>query len=209
MLLSIIENIEDPQTHKNLRSRLLIGGQGRSQEDALDIREGCFQFIVGTIGRVRDVLRKYDFLNNLRVLVLDEADHLLRSAIKDKKKQQDLGRSLDQIIREVAKKGRVLLYSATYEQQNESYVKKQLEGKIEKIVIEDNKEEEALEEETLKRHYFAVFGPTDDFSVFEAKVLEMVAMLESLKDVFEQVLVFYNHKVKGEELATELRAAGW
>ncbi len=40
-------------------------------------------------------------------------------------------------------------------------------------------------------------------------MLEIIGLLHETKDCFEQVLVFYNHKAKGEELATELRAAGW
>ena len=69
-------------------SRLLIGGQGRPQEDALDIKEGSFQIIVGTLGRVQDVLHRFDFLKHIKVLVLDEADHLIRSTLKKKRKEK-------------------------------------------------------------------------------------------------------------------------
>lgn len=43
---------------------------------------------MGTLGRVQDVLHRFDFLKHIKVLVLDEADHLIRSTLKKKRKEK-------------------------------------------------------------------------------------------------------------------------
>lgn len=87
-----------------LRVKTLIGGTS-IQEDAEDIRKNCPHIIVGCAGRVYDMFcRKYIKGNDIRVMVLDEADEMLSHGFKDK---------IYQIFQYMPTELQVALFSAT------------------------------------------------------------------------------------------------
>jgi len=57
--------------------------------------------------------------------------------------------------------------------------------------------------------YYYVFKHEERTTYFENKYMKLLFILNSLKDNFKQALIFYNQKVKGEELAADLRDQGW
>jgi translation initiation factor 4A len=87
-----------------LKVKTLIGGTS-IQEDAEDIRTNCPHIIVGCAGRVYDMFRrKYIKGNDIRIMVLDEADEMLSHGFKDK---------IHQIFQFMPTDLQVALFSAT------------------------------------------------------------------------------------------------
>lgn len=66
-----------------IKIHTLIGGTN-VQEDRRILKEGGIQAIVGTPGRIQDMLGK-GFLNSqhFKLMILDEADELLSRGFKD------------------------------------------------------------------------------------------------------------------------------
>jgi len=88
----------------NIKLVLLCGGKPfRAQKDSL---EHGAHIIVGTPGRIQDHLKQSTLkLDDLKVLVLDEADRMLDMGFADEIKD---------IIKQTPKKRQTLLFSATY-----------------------------------------------------------------------------------------------
>lgn len=67
-----------------LTVKTLVGGTS-SREDINDLRNTTPHIVVGTIGRVFDMFQKQHFLgNDLRLLILDEADEMLSEGFSQK-----------------------------------------------------------------------------------------------------------------------------
>ena len=68
---------------EGLRIKTIIGGTS-IQQDATELRNSPPHIIVGCAGRIYDmVVRKHLILNNLKLIVLDEADEMLSKGFKD------------------------------------------------------------------------------------------------------------------------------
>lgn len=66
----------------NVRIKTIIGGTS-IQQDMKELRETPPHIIVGTAGRVYDMIcRKYLLVDNIRIFVLDEADEMLSQGFK-------------------------------------------------------------------------------------------------------------------------------
>lgn len=66
----------------NVRIKTIIGGTS-IQQDIKELRETPPHIIVGTAGRVYDMIcRKYLLVDNIRIFVLDEADEMLSQGFK-------------------------------------------------------------------------------------------------------------------------------
>lgn len=90
--------------HRKLNGVVLAIGGTDVQENRKMLRDGA-QVVIGTPGRVRDLInRRYLKLEQLRVLVLDEADELLSRKFQDQVKE---------IIQRMPKKSQICIFSAT------------------------------------------------------------------------------------------------
>ncbi|OAY46319.1 DEAD-box ATP-dependent RNA helicase 18 isoform X1 [Manihot esculenta] len=106
-LSSQIYNVAQPfiATLSNVKSILLVGG-GDVKADVKKIEEEGANILIGTPGRLYDIMERVDFLDfrNLEVLILDEADRLL-----------DMGfqKQINSIMAHLPKLRRTGLFSAT------------------------------------------------------------------------------------------------
>ncbi|GLT92924.1 hypothetical protein SLE2022_107340 [Rubroshorea leprosula] len=106
-LSSQIYNVAQPfiSTLRNVKSMLLVGG-GEVKLDMKKIEEQGANLLIGTPGRLYDIMERMDVLDlrNLEILILDEADRLL-----------DMGfqKQINYIISRLPKLRRTGLFSAT------------------------------------------------------------------------------------------------
>lgn len=146
---------------QGLRTKVLIGGQS-IQEDAEEIRKSCPHIVIGTAGRVCDMLRRR-YLNghHIRVIVLDEADEMLSHGFKQQ---------IYTIFQYCSSDAQVALFSATLPQDIMDLTVKFMRDP-ECITMEAEK----LNLEAIKQYYIAV---NNDFIKFDA-----------LKDLFSSISV--------------------
>jgi ATP-dependent RNA helicase DbpA len=172
------------RTIQNVKVLTLCGGMPvRSQSDSL---ERGAHIIVGTPGRVEDHLSKEALkLNNLNILVLDEADRML-----------DMGfqASLDAIIKQTPRRRQTLLFSATYPDQIRSIA--------ERVMIQPVMAQVASthDSSTIQQHFYKV----DDN---EQRMTALRLLL--LQHCPESSVVFCNTKREAQEVSDELRRYGF
>jgi superfamily II DNA/RNA helicase len=167
-----------------------------------------------------------DYIENMKFLIIDEADKLINQnsdGIYDKflslffNKQKESNMSL-------------ILISASFDQKSMNFYLKyvnhlkviQMKGKSElspSCNIEDSSNN-IKNESTLKlpsdsfvhnyiKEYYYIFKPQVKVTYFEQKYEVLFSILNTLSKDFKQCLIFYNQKGRGEELAADLREAGW
>ncbi|MCK4788121.1 MAG: DEAD/DEAH box helicase [Desulfobacteraceae bacterium] len=126
---------------KNLKTVAVYGGANiDSQRKAL--REGA-QIVIGTPGRLNDLIRRKSLkIENLKCLVLDEADEMLNMGFKEE---------LDSILINTPIKKRTLLFSATMPKEVVKIAENYM-NKPEEIFV-GNKNEST---ENVKHEYFMV-----------------------------------------------------
>ncbi len=122
LAIQIARNIEEfSQNLNDLKVTAVYGGANIDQQIRA-LRQGS-QIVVGTPGRTLDLVnRKALSLNQVRWLVLDEADEMLNMGFKEE---------LDKILQTTPKEKQTLLFSATFpkevEQISQAYLKEPLE----------------------------------------------------------------------------------
>ena len=90
--------------YTEIKSYLLIGGNSRSN-DMKNLEKNNYHVIIGTPGRVFDMLKNFAFNSKyLRLFVLDEADEMLSKGFQDQ---------IYEIFQYVPKTSQVCLFSAT------------------------------------------------------------------------------------------------
>ena len=100
-----IKNVVDQLgNYLKITSQLLVGGVS-IDENKRELNENVPQIIVGTPGRVQDMIRR-GYLNtkNLKLLVLDEADEMLSSGFKEQ---------MGKILQHIPESIQIGLFSAT------------------------------------------------------------------------------------------------
>ncbi|KAM7263484.1 hypothetical protein ACFE04_001167 [Oxalis oulophora] len=123
-LSSQIYNVAQPllATLSNVKSMLLVGGV-EVKTDMKNIEEEGVNVLVGTPGRLSDIMERLDFLDfrNLEILILDEADRLL-----------DMGfqKQVNYIISRLPKQRRTGLFSATQTEAVEELAKAGLRNPV-------------------------------------------------------------------------------
>ena len=142
--------------------------------------------VVGTPGRLLDHLeRKSLKLDNLRTLVLDEADEMLRMGFID---------DVEAILRKTPESRQVALFSATMpkpiRQVAERYLKSPEEVRIETAVTTN---------ENIEQFYWLVSGTN--------KLDALTRILEV--EVFDGMIIFVRTKTATVELADKLNARGY
>jgi translation initiation factor 4A len=148
-------------TMEGLRVKTLIGGTS-IQEDADDIRKSCPHIIVGTAGRIYDMFRrKYLSGQEVKVMVLDEADEMLSHGFQDK---------IHQIFQFLNNEVQVAIFSATLPQEILDITKKFMRNPM-KITMEAEK----LNLECITQYYIALRHDGDKY--------------DTLKDLFSAISV--------------------
>jgi ATP-dependent RNA helicase DeaD len=103
LAMQVAEELNKIGSHKKIRSLPIYGGQ--EMERQIRALKNRPQVIVGTPGRLMDHLRRRTIrLNQISLLVLDEADEMLNMGFKE---------DIEEILRQAPKERQSLLFSAT------------------------------------------------------------------------------------------------
>jgi ATP-dependent RNA helicase DbpA len=142
--------------------------------------------VVGTPGRIEEHLRKGTLmLENLNVLVLDEADRMLDMGFQD---------VLDLILEHVPDKRQTLLFSATYPEQIQAIAQRIMR---EPVMV---KVSATHDDSSIAQHFYKL---RDDEQRMEALRLLL------LDNCPESALVFCNTRRETQQVADELVAHGF
>ena len=161
----------------------IYGGQGYAQQ--LSALKRGVQVIVGTPGRVIDHLVRGSLdLSELRALVLDEADEMLRMGFID---------DVEAVLKKTPDTRQVALFSATMPSQIKRIAQTYLEEPVE-IAIKATTTTAA----NIRQRYWMVSGVN--------KLDALTRILEA--EPFDAMIIFARTKLATEELAQKLSARG-
>ncbi len=162
----------------------IYGGQSYTNQ-LRQLKRGA-QVVVGTPGRVMDHMRRKTLnLDNLKTLVLDEADEMLRMGFID---------DVEWVLEHTPSDRQIALFSATMPREIQKVAEKHL-NKPEIIKIE-NKTATAS---TINQRYLMTTG------INKLDALTRILEVEE----FDGIIIFVRTKVSTEELATKLNARGF
>jgi ATP-dependent RNA helicase DeaD len=122
LALQISKNIQDfSKNIKDLKTVCVYGGANIDNQ-IRDLKKGA-QIVVGTPGRTVDLIRRRALkLNNIKWVVLDEADEMLNMGFKE---------DLDKILEVTPQKKQTLLFSATFPKEVEAIAKNYMNNPVE------------------------------------------------------------------------------
>ena len=166
--------------------KTLVGGTSVN-DDSNDLRNNCPHVVVGTAGRVYDMIRRRSLLtNNIKVFVLDEADELLSKGFKEQ--MYDIFKYLNDNVQ-------VALFSATMPEEILTLSAKFMRDPM-KIIMKT----EELTLECIQQYYVAM---NDDQSKYDA-----------LKDLFaflqvSQCIIYVSTVKRVEDLYNTMIADGF
>ena len=185
LALQVSEAFESYATHmKGLKVLPIYGGQGYGVQLSA-LRRGV-HVVVGTPGRIMDHLEKGTLdLSELRFLVLDEADEMLKMGFAE---------DVETILADTPDDKQVALFSATMPRQIKSISQKYLTDPVE-ISVRGKTTTSA----NITQRYMIVSYPQ--------KVEALTRILEV--ENFEAMIVFVRTKNETETLAEKLRARGF
>ncbi|WP_028866099.1 ATP-dependent RNA helicase DbpA [Psychromonas aquimarina] len=142
--------------------------------------------IVGTPGRIEDHLRKGTLnLDDLQVLVLDEADRMLEMGFQD---------SIDAIIDQAPKKRQTLLFSATFPEQINNIARRIM---LDPVMV---KAEAKHDNSIIAQRFYKVDNNED-------RMIALRLLLQQYQP--ESSVVFCNTKREVQEVAEELSNRGF
>ena len=219
----------------NITYKILIGGKanipGKIKKEKLD-EDNIPTIIVGTLGKLREILVQKKakivskhYLKNLNCIVLDEADKLIE---QNKPPQNLLESFLNYLFEFIFNKKNnsdknirnIILCSASFDKATESFYSKIISKFYNKKDANDffnyfNTENDLINVETTKilnenRKEFNInFYEKKHESFYEQKYKTLIILLSSLQNEYNQCLIFYNKKIKGQELSQDLRNYGY
>ena len=220
---------------EKIKYKILIGGKanipGKIKKEKLD-KENIPTIIVGTLGKLREVLfqkkaKNYskNFLKSLKCIIIDEADKML----EQNKPPQNLFESFllfllnfifnnTNNLNQNQKIKNIILCSAYFNKETELFYSKIISKFIKKekenifnyfttkkaLNIDNNK----ILNENIKEYYIN-FTEKKNESFYEQKYKALIILLSSLQSNYNQCLIFYNKKIKGQELSQDLRNNGF
>lgn len=171
-------------TTPNIRVLTLCGGIPFSAQ-ATSL-ERTVHIVVGTPGRVEEHLEKKTLtLNELNILVLDEADRMLDMGFQP---------SLDAITDQIQKKRQTLLFSATYPEKIQRIAQRVMRHPI-KVEADT-----AHDDESIEQHFYPIKNNAQRMMALRLLLLQQQA---------ETTLVFCNTKHETESVAAELQDEGF
>ena len=168
----------------NIKVLTLCGGMAFGPQVG-SLEHGA-HIIVGTPGRVEEHLRKAKLnLDNLTTLVLDEADRML-----------DMGfqQALDDIVGYMPKQRQTLLFSATYPEKIEKIAQRIMLSPV-TVEVQDGHSSQSI---------FQTFYQVESN---ESRIEAVRLLLQAHEP--ETTLIFCNTKVETDQVANQLRAAGY
>jgi ATP-dependent RNA helicase DeaD len=164
----------------------VYGGQSISQQ-IRHLRSGV-QIIVGTPGRVMDHMRRETLdISNLKMVVLDEADEMLRMGFID---------DVEWILSHTPKERQTALFSATMPREVRRIADNYLNDAVNVQI-----EVKTLTVPTIKQFYLNVAE--------RQKTDALTRLLEAEAAPGEAVLIFHRTKVGAADLADKLQARGY
>jgi translation initiation factor 4A len=145
---------------ENMNAKLFIGG--RSMDDDIKVLQGKPQIIVGTPGRVHDLIRRKKInTRTIKNLFLDEADEMLSSGFKEQ---------IYNIFQFLGNEVQICLFSATLPTEIQKLTEKFMRDPVQILVKSD-----AITLEGIKQYYVAIENDNQKY--------------ETLKDLFEHISV--------------------
>lgn len=168
-----------------ISKHLLIGGKNLTHDfSALD--KGA-QIIVGTPGRVYDMLKRYVLrTDHIHLVVLDEADEMLSRGFKDQ---------IYEIFQYIPKSSQVALFSATMPNDALDLTKRFMNNPVEILV-----KNEELTLEGIKQYYVAVESENWKFDT----LCDLYASIS-----VAQAIIYCNSKRKADWIKDRLIANGF
>lgn len=129
LAVQIGKNIESFSKYMRGVNVLTVYGGASIDEQIRGLRKGV-QIVVGTPGRTVDLIKRNQLrLENVKWLILDEADEMLNMGFKDE---------LDQVLEVTPKEKQTLLFSATFPREVESIARNYMKNPIEITAGEKN-----------------------------------------------------------------------
>ncbi|HBZ06960.1 MAG TPA: ATP-dependent RNA helicase, partial [Massilia sp.] len=185
LAIQVAEAFQSYAAHmKNFHVLPIYGGQSYGPQLSA-LRRGV-QVIVGTPGRVIDHIEKGSLdLSQLRTLVLDEADEMLRMGFID---------DVEQILQQIPDERQIALFSATMPPAIKRIAKTYLRDPSEVTVAA-----KTGTAENITQRYWLVAGMQ--------KLDALTRILEA--EPFDGMIIFARTKLGTEELATKLQARGF
>ena len=169
----------------NIKVLTLCGGMPFGPQ--LGSLEHGAHIVVGTPGRVEEHVRKGTLkLNNVTMLVLDEADRMLEMGFQE---------ALDAIIEHTPSQRQTLLFSATFPKQIKTIAERIMTDPVMAYV------ESTHDDTTIRQHFYPVDG--DD----EQRMIALRLLL--LHHCPESAVVFCNTKRETQQVADELKQQGF
>lgn len=181
-------------SNSNLKIMLCVGGNSGNNEDLWTTlkKAKTSQILIGTPGKLIALgdfdskkNNKIKLLDKVKLLVLDEADDLLK---------KEFAPQIQKIMINIPQESQICLFSATYPQEIINLTKKFLNDPI-KILVEKEK----ISVEAIK-HFYVPLDREDE-------------KYDNLIDIYQQVsvcqaVIFVNSIEKGIELSNELMSCG-
>jgi len=175
-------NFDAFNTYLELTSALIMGGT--SVEDNFRQLDKGVQVVIGTPGRIYDMMRRYALkTNSLKCFVMDEADEMLSRGFKDQ---------LCDIFRFVSSETQVCLFSATMPDFALEITGKFMNDPI-KILVETD----MITLEGIKQYYLGVEQES-------YKIATLYDLYDRLR--IKQTIIFVNSKRKADYLKDQLEA---
>ena len=185
LAIQVAEAFQSYAAHmKNFAVLPIYGGQSYGPQ-LQALRRGV-QVIVGTPGRVIDHIQKGSLdLSQLKTLVLDEADEMLRMGFID---------DVEQILQQIPEERQIALFSATMPPAIKRIAKTYLRDPSEVTVAA-----KTGTADNITQRYWLVSGMQ--------KLEALTRILEA--EPFDGMIIFARTKLGTEELATKLQARGF
>ncbi|MFC5511606.1 DEAD/DEAH box helicase [Massilia jejuensis] len=185
LAIQVAEAFQSYAAHmKNFAVLPIYGGQSYGPQ-LQALRRGV-QVIVGTPGRVIDHIQKGSLdLSQLKTLVLDEADEMLRMGFID---------DVEQILQQIPGERQIALFSATMPSAIKRIAKTYLRDPAEVTVAA-----KTGTADNITQRYWLVSGMQ--------KLEALTRILEA--EPFDGMIIFARTKLGTEELATKLQARGF
>ena len=185
LAIQVAEAFQSYAAHmKNFAVLPIYGGQSYGPQ-LQALRRGV-QVIVGTPGRVIDHMQKGSLdLSQLKTLVLDEADEMLRMGFID---------DVEQILKQIPAERQIALFSATMPSAIARIAKTYLRNPAEVTVAA-----KTGTADNITQRYWLVSGMQ--------KLEALTRILEA--EPFDGMIIFARTKLGTEELATKLQARGF
>ena len=184
LAIQIHSVMESLNTFLKIKSALLIGGTTINNNFKL-LDEGV-QFIVGTPGRVYDMIKRYALkTNDIKSFILDEADEMLSRGFKDQ---------IYEIFQYIPKETQIGIFSATLPPQALEVTEKFMNNPL-KILVQ--KEELTLE--GIQQYYLGLEQES-------WKIATLIDLYDKLS--ISQSIIFANSKRKAEYIKEQLMLEG-